>query len=92
MPTVQSKLRTSYNLATPIQHLLLDALDQAKDQAYDQHWIDAILKAATDHHDACTRIHNIAICLDRRPVPARSHPPPSSFPPPTQPSQRSTLP
>ena len=72
MPTVQSKLHTSYNLATPIRHLLLEALDQAKHQAYDQHWIDAILKAATDHHDACTRVHNIAICLDRRPIPART--------------------
>ncbi|MBA7639365.1 hypothetical protein ES703_47023 [subsurface metagenome] len=81
MPTVQSKLRTSYNLATPIRQLLLEALDQAKDQDYDQHWIAAILKAATDHHDTCTRIHNIALCLDRRPVPARSHPPPPIIPP-----------
>jgi len=92
MPTVQNKLHTSYNLATPIRHLLLEALDQAKDQAYDQHWIDAILKAATDHHDVCARVHNIAICLDRRPVPARSHPPPPSSTPPSHQPRTSTLP
>jgi len=92
MPTVQSKLRTSYNLATPILDLLQAALDQAKHQRYDPHWIHAIRKAINDHRAARAHIHNIAICLDRRPIPARSHPPPPPSPPPTQPPERSTLP
>ncbi len=73
MTTVQSKLHTCHRLATPIRDLMQEALDQAKDQGYDPHWINAILKAINDYDDAYARLYNIALCLDRRPVPARSH-------------------